>query len=319
LKIVVLDGHTLNPGDLSWEPLSALGELCVFERTAPEQVLERAQDANILLTNKTRLHGDVLSQLHELAYIGVLATGYDVVDIGKAKENNVIVTNIPGYGTASVAQKVFALLLELSNQVGLHNQSVKEGEWSRCSDWCYRKSALVELAGKTMGIVGYGAIGEQAARIAHAFGMKVVAYRRSPVANTPFPDFSWVNLSELLLASDVVSLHCPLTAETEGLINRSTLAKMKSTAFLINTARGKLIAEQDLADALNDGTIAGAGLDVLSAEPPAANHPLVSAQNCVITPHIAWATKEARERLLQSAVQNIRSYLSGEPTNVVSR
>ncbi|TLS53866.1 D-2-hydroxyacid dehydrogenase [Paenibacillus antri] len=319
MNIVVLDGYALNPGDLDWAPLGALGKLQVFERTSPEQVMERARGAHIILTNKTRLPGDVLSKLPELGYIGLLATGYDVVDTKAARERGMIVTNVPGYGSASVAQHVFALLLELTNQVGLHSRSVTDGEWSRSGDWCRRMSSLAELEGKTMGIVGYGAIGERTARIAHGFGMKVAAYRRSPPTELPSPDFAWVGLHELFSVSDVVSLHCPLTAETEGMINASTIAMMKPGALLINTARGKLIAERDLADALNEGRIAGAGLDVLSAEPPDPDHPLASAKRCVITPHVAWATQEARSRLLQSVVRNISAYQAGAPVNVVNR
>jgi glycerate dehydrogenase len=319
MKIVVLDGYTLNPGDLSWEGLEALGDVTVYDRTPTELILERAAGAEILLTNKTPLRAETLHRLPDLRYIGVLATGYDVVDTKAAADKGIPVTNVPDYGTASVAQMVFALLLELCQRVQRHSDAVYNGEWAASPDFCFWKTPLVELAGKTLGIVGYGAIGEQVARIALAFGMKVVAARRSKPAEAPFPNFAWAELPELFAVADVVSLHCPLTPETEGMINRGTLGRMKPGAFLINTARGKLIAEQDLADALNAGTIAGAGLDVLSVEPPSPDNPLLHARNCIITPHIAWASKEARARLLDTAVNNVRQYLNGQPKNVVNR
>ncbi|WP_248924327.1 D-2-hydroxyacid dehydrogenase [Paenibacillus hamazuiensis] len=319
MNIVILDGYTLNPGDLSWQGLEKLGNVSIYERTPPDLVLERASGADILLTNKTPLHAEILAKLSDLQYIGVLATGYDVVDVNFAKQRNVVVTNVPGYGTDSVAQMVFALLLELCQNVKLHSDAVRSGEWAAGKDWCFWKTPLVELAGKTLGIVGYGQIGEQVARIGLAFGMKIVAFKRTMAESTPFPNFRWARLSELLEVSDVVSLHCPLTPETEGMINKASLAGMKSTAFLINTARGKLLVDEDLADALNRGVIAGAGLDVLSVEPPHGSNPLFKANNCIITPHIAWATKEARSRLLNTAVDNIRAFISGTMKNVVNK
>jgi glycerate dehydrogenase len=317
LKIVVLDGYTLNPGDLSWKGIEGYGEVIVYNRTSPEQVVERAREADIVLTNKTPLRLEALEQLTSLRFIGVLATGYDVIDIKAAKAMNIVVTNVPGYGTSSVAQLVFALLLELSQNVGLHNQSVKNGEWSQNEDWCYWKKPMMELSGKTIGIVGYGRIGEEVAEIAHAFGMKIAAYRRTPSNDVPLANFSWVSLSELWETSDVISLHCPLSMETEGLINHNSLKQMKSSVYLINTARGKLIAEQDLADALNSGDIAGAALDVLSSEPPTKENPLLTAENCIITPHLAWGTFEARSRLMQIAADNIEAFTNGKSLNVV--
>ncbi|MDG0793773.1 D-2-hydroxyacid dehydrogenase [Cohnella ginsengisoli] len=315
MKIVVLDGYTLNPGDQSWSGFERLGQVEVYERTAPELAEERAREARIVLTNKTPIRAELLAKLPSLEYIGVLATGYDIVDVRAAGERGIAVTNVPGYGTDSVAQSVFALLLELCRQAGLHDRSVKAGEWASSPDFSYWKTPLTELSGKTMGIVGYGRIGEAVARIAHAFGMKVLAYKRHPGGPPPFEGFEWASLPELLESSDAVSLHCPLTTETEEMINRDSLARMKRSAFLINTARGRLIAEQDLADCLNAGGIAGAGLDVLSAEPPPAGHPLLSAANCIVTPHQAWATREARERLMATAVGNLEAYLAGKTAN----
>lgn len=319
VRITVLDGYTLNPGDLSWDGVRELGELQVYDRTEPERIIERARDSEIVLTNKTPIRAAVLEQLPKLKYIGVLATGYDVVDVSEAALRGIPVTNVPAYGTDSVAQHVFALLLEWSNRVGLHDESVRRGDWSRSADFCYWKSPLTELAGKTMGLVGLGRIGRQTARIAAAFGMRVKACVRTMRADRPpEPDVEWCGLDELLAVSDVVSLHCPLTPETEGMIDRRALARMKPTAVLINTARGKLINERDLADALNEGRLAGAALDVLSVEPPAASSPLIGARNCIITPHVAWASLEARTRLLQTAVDNIRAFLDGKPVNVVN-
>ncbi|MFC3800705.1 D-2-hydroxyacid dehydrogenase [Cohnella sp. GCM10012308] len=317
MKIVVLDGYTLNPGDQSWRDFERLGQVEVYDRTAPELAEERARDARIVLTNKTPIRAELLAKLPALEYIGVLATGYDIVDVRAAGERGVAVTNVPGYGTDSVAQSVFALLLELCQHAGMHDRSVKAGEWAGSPDFSYWKTPLTELSGKTLGIVGYGRIGEAVARIAHAFGMKVAAYKRHPDGAPPFEGFEWVSLPELLGKSDVVSLHCPLTPDTEELINRDSLARMKQSAFLINTARGRLIAEKDLADCLNAGGIAGAGLDVLSAEPPPADHPLLSAVNCIITPHQAWATREARERLMAIAVSNLEAFLAGKTANRV--
>lgn len=319
MRIVVLDGYTLNPGDLSWEELEALaGELILYDRTPPERIVERAQGADLILTNKTPLSSETLQRLTQLRYIGVLATGFDVVDVQAAAEQGITVTNIPTYSTDSVVQLVFALLLELCHNVSVHNEAVHKQEWAAQPDFCFWKTPLIELSGKTMGIIGYGRIGEQVAQIAAAFGMRILAHNRSHKGRTDFPNFAWGELDEILREADVVSLHCPLTEETKGLINHKTLQQMKNTAFLINTARGKLIVEQDLADALAEGQIAGAGLDVLSSEPPQPNHPLIHARNCVITPHIAWATLEARSRLMKIAVENVRSFIAGKPINQVN-
>jgi glycerate dehydrogenase len=317
MKIAVLDGYCLNPGDLSWGALQELGEVEVFDRTRVEEVPARAAGAEIVLVNKTPLPGSVLKQLPSLRYVGVLATGYNIVDVDAARGAGITVTNIPTYGTASVAQFVFALLLELCHNVRVHADAVRAGEWSRNPDWSFWKSPLMELSGKTMGIVGFGRIGRQTGRIADAMGMRVIAndtYRGDPPA---WPDFRWAELDELLRESDVVSLHSPLFPDTLGMINARTLALMKPGAFLINTSRGPLVVDQDLADALNAGKLAGAGLDVLSAEPPAADNPLLHARNCLVTPHIAWATKEARGRLMDLAVGNIRAFLGGSPRNTV--
>jgi len=319
VNIVVLDGFTLNPGDLSWDELKRLGSVTIYDRTPAELILERSRDADMLLTNKTPLRADTLAQLPKLKYIGVLATGYDVVDIRAAAERNIVVSNVPEYGTDSVAQHVFALVLELAHRTGSHSESVHRGEWAASPDFCYWRYPLVELAGKTMGIVGAGRIGLRTARIAAAFGMRVIAYSRSGPKNSDIPELRWGSLDELLRESDVVSLHCPLTPETEGMINKQALSLMKKTAFLINTARGKLINEQDLAEALESGAIAGAGLDVLSSEPPRPDHPLYNAKNCIITPHIAWATIEARRRLMAVTTDNVRAFLAGSPQNVVNR
>jgi glycerate dehydrogenase len=316
MNITILDGFTLNPGDLSWDALSALGSLKVHERTARELITERAAGADILLTNKAPLTRETIAALPELKYIGVLATGYNVVDTAAARERGIPVTNVPGYGTAAVAQHVFALLLELTQHTGLHSASARAGDWARSADWCYWRTPLVELAGLTMGIVGYGAIGRAVARIAQAFGMNVIASTRTPRAAEEGVDF--VTTDELFRCADAVSLHCPLTTDTQGLVNAARLATMKPGAFLINTGRGPLIVEAELAAALRNGTIAGAAVDVLSTEPPAADNPLLTAPNCLVTPHIAWASKAARQRLLKSVEENIRAFLAGAPVNVVN-
>ena len=318
MKIVVLDGHALNPGDLSWEGLRAIGELQVFDRTTENEIVARAHDAEIVLTNKTRVSAETLRQLRGTRYIGVLATGYDPVDVRAARELGINVTNVPTYGTASVAQLTFALLFELCYHVGLHSEATRAGEWSRSEDFSLWKTPLIELAGKTIGIVGMGRIGQRVAELAVAFEMRVVAADEIKRPVPAWPGFQWYEVDELLAHSDVVSLHCPLMPQTQGIINARSLAKMKPSAFLINTSRGPLIVEQALADALNSGRIAGAGLDVLSSEPPAPDNPLLRAKNCIVTPHIAWATKEARTRLLEAAVANLRAFLDGHPVNVVN-
>jgi len=318
MRIVVLDGHALNPGDLSWEGLRAIGELQVFDRTTENEIVARAHDAEIVLTNKTRVSAETLRQLRGTRYIGVLATGYDPVDVRAARELGINVTNVPTYGTASVAQLTFALLFELCYHVGLHSEATRAGEWSRSEDFSLWKTPLIELAGKTIGIVGMGRIGQRVAELAVAFEMRVVAADEIKRPVPAWPGFQWYEVDELLAHSDVVSLHCPLMPQTQGIINARSLAKMKPSAFLINTSRGPLIVEQALADALNSGRIAGAGLDVLSSEPPAPDNPLLRAKNCIVTPHIAWATKEARTRLLEAAVANLRAFLDGHPVNVVN-
>jgi glycerate dehydrogenase len=316
-RIVVLDSFTLNPGDLSWQSLEALGEVTLHDRTPADQILHRAADAQILLTNKAVLAGGTIRQLSSLRYIGVLATGYNVVDVDAARERGIVVTNVPAYGTPSVAQLVFALLLELTHHVGHHARTVREGRWTSSPDFCYWDFPLIELAGLTFGIAGLGRIGREVAKLADAFGMKVIANVHRPPASVP-PYVRLVSLDDLFGQSDVISLHCPLTPETKELVNAQRLEKMKRTGFLINTGRGALVNEQDLAAALNAGRIGGAGLDVLSSEPPAGDNPLLSAKNCYITPHIAWATKAARERLMKTAVENVRAFLAGSPINRVA-
>jgi glycerate dehydrogenase len=298
MKIVVLDGYVLNPGDLSWE---ALGEATIYDRTPPELVAERARDAEIVLTNKVVVD---VSKLPELRYVGVMATGYNVVNIPAARERGIVVTNVPGYATRSVAQHTFALLLELAHHIGHHARTILK--WPACPDYCYWDYPQIELAGLTMGIIGYGNIGREVEKLVRAFGMNVLLHTRTTTGDTVFRE------------SDVVSLHCPLTPATRGSINSARLASMKPTAFLINTGRGGLVVEQELADALNAGKIAGAGLDVLSTEPPRPDNPLLTAKNCIITPHIAWATRAARERLLRAVVENIQAFEAGKPQNVVS-
>ncbi|MFP4434637.1 MAG: D-2-hydroxyacid dehydrogenase [Phycisphaerae bacterium] len=317
MNIVVLDGHAANPGDLSWEALEAMGEVTVYPRTGPDEVVERAAGAQAVLTNKTLLPADVLEQLPGLTYIGVLATGTNVVDIDAARKRGIHVTNVPGYSTPSVAQAVFALLLELTNHVGHHARTVREGRWTACEDFAYWDLPIRELAGLTFGIVGYGAIGRRVAAIAAAFGMDVIAHTRSPIPNGEVAR-PVDHLQTLLAESDVVSLHCPLTPETAELINAERLATMKPTAILINTGRGDLVNEQALADALNEGRIAGAGLDVLSSEPPSADNPLLTAKNCIVTPHHAWASEASRRRLLGEAAANLRAFVDGNQRNVIA-
>lgn len=309
MKIVVLDGYTLNPGDLSWDPLRKLGACDIYDRSRPEEIIPRSASAEIVLTNKVLLNAAYMAAAPQLKYIGVTATGYNIVDVAAARERNIVVTNVPTYGTKSVAQMTFALLLELTQHVAHHAQTVREGRWSRSPDFCYWDYPLIELDGLTMGIIGYGRIGEAVGELARAFCMKVIAYSRKDSAQ---------DLEKLFRESDVISLHCPLTPETSHLVNKERLGWMKPTAFLLNTSRGPLIDEPALAEALNQGRIAGAGLDVLAVEPPLADNPLFTAKNCFITPHIAWATRAARSRLMDAAVENVRAFLAGKPRNVVS-
>lgn len=317
MKIVILDGYTLNPGDLDWAPLEALGELTIYDRSAQDEIVQRAKDADIVLVNKVVLSENTLNQLTNLRYIGVMATGYNNVDVVTAKKNGVTVTNVKAYGPASVAQHTFALLLALTNHLELHSQSVFRGDWVASPDFCYWKTPLTELAGKTMGLIGLGDIGSHVARIAQALDMNVIAFRKNP-SQTQDTDIQMVPLEEVFRRSDVISLHCPLTEETKDLINKERLAWMKPNAVLLNTGRGPLINEKDLAEALENNVIAGAGLDVLSAEPPVATNPLLSAPNCIITPHIAWASFEARKRLLQMVANNLVAFDKGAPVNVVA-
>lgn len=316
MRIVVLDGQTLNPGDLSWEGLKRLGSCEFYERSSPPEVLERSRNADAILTNKAPIARATLEKLPKLRYIGVTATGYNIVDVAAARERNVAVTNVPAYGTDSVAQATFALLLELTNRVGHHAQTVREGRWSKCPDFCYWDYPLIELAGLKLGIIGYGRIGQQVANIGRAFGMEVLTIPSRNGADRE--GASVAPLEKLLTESDVVTLHCPLTPETKGIIDRNRLSLMKPTAFLLNTSRGPLIVEDDLAGALNSGRIAGAGLDVLSVEPPVDGNPLFRARNCFITPHQAWATRAARQRLMNVAVENLRLFIAGTPVNIVN-
>jgi glycerate dehydrogenase len=316
MKIVVLDGHTLNPGDLSWQGIEAMGELKVYERTAPEDVEKRAGDAEIVFTNKTPLNRETIRHLTKLKYIGVLATGYNVVNVEAARKRGIVVTNVPGYGTASVAQHAFALLLELTQQVGHHAFTVRKGRWSRTPDFCYWLHPLVELDGLTMGVVGYGKIGQAVARIALGFGMKVVVTDQKLPPTLP-AGITAASLEDVLSKSDVISLHCPLTPETEKLVNEASIARMKKGVLLLNTSRGGLVDEAALIAGLESGQIGGAGLDVISVEPPPADHPLLKARNCIVTPHMAWATRAARARLMDIVVDNLRAFLAGEPRNVV--
>jgi len=318
MKIVILDGHAINRGDLSWDALRDLGTLEIFDRTPEDSVVARAKDAEIVLTTKVPLTGEAIRQLKQLRYVGAMFTGYDEIDLQAARERNVVVTNVPTYGSASVAQLVFALLLELCHHVGLHSEAAHAGEWSRSPDFSFWKTPLVELQGKTMGIVGFGRIGRDVGAIAAAMGMRVITDDTGRRNAPDWPGFRWCSLDELLSESDVVSLHCPLLPQTRGMINASSLSKMKTNAFLINTSRGPLVVEQDLADALNSGRLAGAGVDVLSSEPPPLDNPLLHAKNCIVTPHIAWATKEARRRLIETVVANVRAFIEGRPANVVS-
>lgn len=319
MKIVDLDGFALNPGDISFDVFRNLGEFTCYDRTDEDKVVERSISADALLINKILMNKEVLSQLPNLKYIGVLATGYDNVDINYAKEKGIVVTNIPGYSTEAVAQMTFAFILELANNVALHDASVKALDWSRSEDFCYWKTPIMELSGKTIGLFGFGEIGKQVAKIAHAFNMKVLVYSRTRKQTECDEYISWVSKEELFKNSDFISLHCPLNEESNGIINKETLASMKKSAFLVNTARGKLVNEDDLSEALNSGVIAGAALDVLCDEPPSEENTLLKARNIIITPHISWAAKEARERLVNIAYENLRGFIENKPVNVVNK
>lgn len=318
MKIVVLDGYTLNPGDLSWDGLKALGNAVVYDRTPADKTVERIGDAEIVITNKTVITQQVMDACPAIQYIGVLATGYNVVDITAAKTKGISVTNIPAYGTRSVSQFAIALLLEICHHIGDHSQSVKAGDWTRNADFCYWNYPLIELAGKTIGIIGYGLIGQQTAAIAQALGMKVLAHSRNRNAELESDTVQYADLDELFARADIISLHCPLSESTRGIINKDSIGKMKDGVIIINTSRGPLIVEEDLADALTSGKVHAAAVDVVSTEPISADNPLLQAKNCIITPHIAWAPREARERLLHIAVDNLKSFLDGSPVNVVN-
>jgi glycerate dehydrogenase len=317
MKIVVLDGYALNPGDLHWDGFKKFGEVTVHDRTSPDQFLARANNAEVLFTNKTPIREEFINQLPTLRFIGVLATGYNIIDIGAANRKGIVVSNIPDYGSYSVAQLTFALLLELCHHVQRHSDSVHEGAWAASKDWCYWNYPLVELCGKTMGIIGFGSIGRKVGDMATAFGMNLLGTARTHSDQSHRKNFRWVDVPELLDQSDVVSIHCPLTPETKGLINAKSLETMKRNAFLLNTSRGPIIVDAELADALDRGVIAGAGIDVLSVEPPQKDNPLFAAKNCIITPHIAWATKEARTRLMEMALSNLEAFGKGHPINIV--
>lgn len=318
MKIVVVDGATLSSSDNPWTALFDLGDVEIHERSSPEEIVTRGRGAQVLITNKARITADMMARLPELRFIAVSATGHDCVDTAAARRRGILVANVPVYGTDSVAQFVFALLLELCHHVGLHSGLVHAGEWQQSPEFCFWRTPLVELAGKKMGIIGFGKIGRRVGELAHAFGMEVLACSRSQTSPPAYTPFSWTDRDELARNADVITLHCPLTEETRSLVNRRFLERVSPAAFLINTARGSLVVEQDLADALNSDRLAGAAVDVVSAEPIAATNPLLTAKNCLLTPHIAWATLAARKRLLNATVANVAAFLAGRPTNVVN-
>ncbi len=321
MKIVILDGYTENPGDLSWEKFEALGDLIVYDRTNvldENEIISRIGDANVVITNKTPISSNTINSCSNLEYIGMLATGYNVVDCDAAKAKNIPVCNIPNYGTHSVAQFAIALLLEICHHIGHHSSEVSKGRWSNSIDWCFWDYPLIELAGKTMGVIGFGRIGQATAKIAQAIGMNIIAYDSYTDEKLISETCKYADLDTLLAESDVISLHCPLFEATMGIINRTSIEKMKDGVIILNNSRGPLIVEQDLADALNSGKVFAAGLDVLSVEPAQENNPLVNAKNCIITPHISWAAKESRARLMDIAVENLENYIKGAPINVVN-
>ncbi len=320
MKIVILDGYVENPGDLSWDDLAALGELTVYDRTSltdEQEIIDRIGDAEIVFTNKTPISRHVIDACPNLKFISMLATGYNVVDYASAREKGIPLSNVPTYGTASVSQFAIALLLEVCHHVAHHDRAVHEGRWETSADWCFWDYPLIELAGKTMGIIGFGRIGQQTGRIAKALGMKILAHDSRP-NDTGREIGEYVDLDTLLRESDVVALHCPLFPETKGIINRDTLAKMKPTAILLNNSRGPLVVEQDLADALNEGTIYAAAVDVVDTEPIRGDNPLLTAKNCLITPHISWAPKESRQRIMDCSIENVKAFLAGSPIHVVN-
>jgi glycerate dehydrogenase len=318
MKIVVLDGYTLNPGDLSWDKLKALGDVTIYDRTPSHQIIERIADASIVFTNKTPITKETILSCPTIQFIGVLATGYNVIDINAATDAGITISNVPSYSTDTVAQFTIGLLLELCLHIGDHSSSVKNGDWSESIDFCYWNHPLMELSNKTMGIIGFGKIGQATAKIAMALGMNILAYAGHPRYELESEHCNYTNLDNLLSQSDVVSLHCPLFEETRGMINKNTIEKMKDGVILLNTSRGPLIIEEDLCHALNSGKIYGAAIDVVSTEPIPKKSPLLQAKNLIITPHIAWAAKEARERLMETAIENLKAYLSGNPINKVN-
>ncbi len=317
MKIVVLDGYTLNPGDLSWQSLQQLGETIIYDRSTKSETARRIADADIVLTNKAVLTADIIEKAAKLKYIGVVATGYNVVDMVTAAKRNITVTNVPAYGSASVAQLTFAIILELVTHVYEYAQSVHKGDWARSKDFSYQRKTIMELQNKTLGIIGLGKIGQAVAAIALSFNMQVIACHKHPQRDRVH-GVHFVDEETCFREADIVSLHCPLNDQNKYFVNHRLLATMKPSAFLINTSRGNLVNEEDLAQALNSGKIAGAGLDVLSAEPPSADNPLLNAKNCLITPHIAWASYESRSRLMNGVVKNVQAFLAGTPVNVVS-
>lgn len=318
MKIVVLDGYTLNPGDISWDALKELGHVTIYDRTDPEDVIKRIKGADIVLVNKVKIDKEIIENM-EAKYIGLLSTGFDVVDIDAAREKGIVVTNIPTYGTEAVAQMTFAHILNIFNHVEKHNKSVKDGEWSSKTDFTYWNAQLVELSGKTLGLIGYGNIGASTAKIGRAFGLNILSYTRSKTSSDSTEDVEFVTLDELLRKSDIISLHCPLNPGTKKIINKESIDKMKDGVVIINTSRGPLIDEKALAQALKEGKVKAAGLDVVAVEPILEDNPLLECENAIITPHIAWAAKEARERLLNTVVENIKNYNKGTPDNVVNR
>lgn len=318
MKIVILDGYTENPGDLSWDELAKLGELTVYDRTPAEEIVNRIGDAEIVITNKTPISRETMDACPNIKYIALLATGYNVVDVNAAKEKGIPVSNVPTYGTAAVGQFAIAMLLEICHHVAHHSDTVHAGKWNSCIDWCYWDYPLIELDGKTMGIIGFGRIGQTTGKIAKAMGMKILAYDNFQ-SESGKAIAEYVDLDTLLAQSDVISLHCPLFPETQGIINKDTIAKMKDGVILLNNSRGPLLVEQDVADALNSGKIYAAGLDVVSTEPIRNDNPLLTAKNCIITPHISWAPKESRQRIMDCTVSNVAAFISGNPINVVNK
>lgn len=318
MKIVNLDAHTTNPGDLSWDNFKKYGEVVIYERTNPQQIIERAKDADVLFVNKCILTADILDQLPKLKYVGLQSTGYNVIDCDAAKKKGIVVSNIPAYSTSAVAQLVFALILQITNKVSIHSDAVHNGEWCDCPDFCFWKAPLTELDGKTIGIIGFGSIGQKVYSIAKAFGMNILVYTPHPKQNE-YKDISFVDFETLCKNSDIITCHCPLTPLTENLINNRAISLMKNNAIIINTSRGPVVNDKDLADALNSNRIQGAGVDVLRVEPPTKDNPLLSAKNCIITPHIAWAALETRERLLGILEDNLKAFINGHPQNVVNK